>query len=198
MRLFTKNVAVLTLAAGFALAGAGCEKTRDELRPDLDRTVSGDHGPQSRDLREMAAQMAPSLLACNDIVRNPNRITVVMKDMTNKTEDMPGRDMTIYVAKLTGLLNTAVASDRILFVEQQATLRNLQAQEVGNPDPFGEAGRAPTTDPRIVPQFALYGTVFSQNNGRTTYYLFQFHMTNLTTGGQSWSGEYETRTLNYN
>ena len=32
MRLFTKNVAVLTLAAGVALAGAGCEKSRDELR----------------------------------------------------------------------------------------------------------------------------------------------------------------------
>jgi hypothetical protein len=196
MRLFTKNAAVLTLAAGVALAGAGCEKSRDEMRPDMDKVVSGDRGPQSRDLREMASRLAPDLLQCNDIVRNPYRVTIVMKDMANKTEDMPGRDLTIYVAKLTSLLNTGVTADRLLFVEQQATLRNMQAQELGNPDPFGDAGRAPTTDPRIVPQFALYGEVRSMVSGRTTYYLFQFHLTNLTTGAQVWNGSYDVRTLN--
>jgi len=100
------------------------------------------------------------------------------------------------VAKLTSLLNTGVTADRLLFVEQQATLRNMQAQELGNPDPFGDAGRAPTADPRILPQFALYGEVRSMVSGRTTYYLFTFHLTNLTTGGQSWNGSYEVRTLN--
>jgi hypothetical protein len=196
MRLFTKNVAVLTLAAGVALAGAGCEKSRDELRPDMDKVVSGDRGPQSRDLREMASRLAPDLLTCNDIVRNPYRVTIVMKEMANKTEDMPGRDLTIYVAKLTSLLNTGVTADRLLFVEQQATLRNMQSQELGNPDPFGDAGRAPSTDPRILPQFALYGEVRSMASGRTTYYLFQFHLTNLTTGAQVWNGSYDVRTLN--
>jgi hypothetical protein len=196
MRLFTKNVAVLTLAAGVALAGAGCEKSRDELRPDMDKVMSGDRGPQSRDLREMASRLAPDLLTCADITRNPYRVTIVMKEMANKTEDMPGRDLTIYVAKLTSLLNTGVTADRLLFVEQQATLRNMQAQELGNPDPFGDAGRAPSTDPRILPQFALYGEVRSMVNGRTTYYLFQFHLTNLTTGAQVWNGAYDVRTLN--
>jgi len=196
MGLFTKNVAVLALAAGFVLAGAGCEKTRDELRPDMDTVMSGDHGPQSRDLREMASRLAPDLLQCADVVRNPYRVTIVMKDMANKTEDMPGRDMSIYVAKLTSLLNTGVTADRLLFVEQAATLQNMQAQELGNQDPFGDAGRAPTASQRILPQFALYGEVRSMVNGRTTYYLFTFHLTNLTTGGQSWNNSYEVRTLN--
>jgi len=196
MRLWTKNMAVLGLAAGVALAGAGCEKSRDEMRPSMDTIRSDERGPQCRDLREMASRLAPQVLQCNDIVRNPTRIIVVMKDMVNKTEDMPGRDMNIYVAKLTGLLNTPAAADRILFVEQAATLANMQNQELGNPDPFGDAGRAPTVSQRYVPQFALYGTVYSMNNGATSYYLFQFHLTNLTTGGQSWSGEYEVRTLN--
>jgi len=196
MGLFAKNVVVLALAAGFALAGAGCEKTRDELRPDMD-TIRGDtRGLQARDLREMASRLAPDLLQCADIVRNPYRVTIVMKDMANKTDNMPGRELTIYVAKLTSLLNTGVTADRLLFVEQQATLRNMQAQELGNPDPFGDAGRAPTADPRVLPQFALYGEVRSMVSGRTTYYLFTFHLTNLTTGGQSWNGSYEVRTLN--
>ena len=196
MRLLTKNLALLTLTGGVALAGAGCEKSRDEMRPDMDKVESGEHGPQSRDLREMASRLAPDLLQCSDVVRNPYRVTIVMKDMANKTEDMPGRDMNIYVAKLTSLLNTGVTADRLLFVEQQATLRNMQSQELGNPDPFGDAGRVPTQDPRILPQYALYGEVRSMNNGRTTYYLFQFHLTNLTTGAQVWNGSYDVRTLN--
>jgi len=191
-----KNLAILTLTAITALAGAGCEKTRDQLRPDMDVVRSDDRRLQSRDLREMASRLAPDLMQCNDVVRNPYRVTIVMKDMANKTEDMRGRDMNIYVAKLTSLLNTGVTADRLLFVEQQATLRNLQAQETGAADPFGEAGRAPTTDPRLVPQFALYGEVYSQTNRATTYYLFMFHMTNLTTGAQVWNGSYEVRTLN--
>ena len=199
MGLFAKNVVVLALAAGFALAGAGCDKTRDELRPDMDTIRSDTRGLQARDLREMASRLAPDLLQCADIVRNPYRVTIVMKDMANKTDNsLRGQDMNIYVAKLTSLLNTGVTADRMLFVEQQATLRNMQAQELGTPDPFGDAGRAPTADPRILPQFALYGEVRSMTNtnGRTTYYLFQFHLTNLTTGGQSWNGSYEVLTLN--
>ena len=192
-----KRVAAVAVTAAVALAGTGCGPSHEEMRPDKDAIVVGDHGPQCRDLRELAARLAPGLLACNDIVRNPNRITVVVKNMANKTEDMPGRDMTIYVKKLAGLLNTNVTADRMQFVEEQATLRNLQAQELGSADPFGEAGRAPTADPRLLPQYALYGTVYSMNSGRTSYYYFEFKLTNLTTGAEAWHGDYDVRTLNY-
>jgi hypothetical protein len=196
MRLFVKNLVVLTVAAGTALAGVGCEKSRDELRPDMDRVMDGDRGMQSRDLREMSARLAPDLLACADVARNPYRVTIVMKGMDNKTEDMRGRDLTIYVAKLTSLLNTGQTADRLMFVENLAKLQAMRAQEGINPDPFGDAGRVPTADQRLVPQYYLAGELYSMVNGRTTYYLVQFHLTNFSTGAQVWNGSYEVRTLN--
>ncbi len=196
MRLFTKNMAVLGVAAGLALAGVGCDKTRDELRPNMD-TIRGDtRGLQCRDLREMASRLAPKVMQCDDIVRNPFRVTVVMKDMLNKTEDMPGRPMDIYLAKLEGLLNTPETKDRILFVAQRTVTEGYQASEGARPAIGEDVGRAPTVGTRIIPQFALNGTVYSMRNGPTTYYLFKFKLTNIDTGGESWSGDYEVQTLN--
>jgi hypothetical protein len=179
-----------------ALASVGCEKSRDELRPDMDRVMDGDRGMQSRDLREMAARLAPDLLACNDVARNPFRVTIVMKGMDNHTEDMPGRDLTIYVAKLTSLLNTSQTADRLLFVENLAKLQAMRGQEGMGSDPFGDAGRVPSGDMRMVPQYYLSGELYSMASGRTTYYLVQFHLTNFSTGAQVWNGSYEVRTLN--
>ena len=79
MRLITKNIAVCALAAGVAMAGFGCEKSRDEMRPDMDTVVSGNHGLQSRDLNEMAQRMAPDILQIDDIKKSPYKIVVVLE-----------------------------------------------------------------------------------------------------------------------
>ena len=191
------KMAVLTLAASMSVSLVGCEKSRDELRPDMDRVMSGDHGVQSADLREMASRLAPQVLQIPEIVRNPYKIVVVMKHMENKTEDMPGRDLDIYLAKIVGDLNTFAASDRIAFKEERAKLAQMQAQELGNRDPFEDAsrgGQPPSAE--VTAQYAMYGTVYSMNNGRTSYYLFQFKLTDLKTGLQVWAGQYDVRTLN--
>jgi Peptidoglycan-synthase activator LpoB len=181
-----------------ALSFAGCEKSRDELQPDMDKVMEGDHGPQCANLREMASRLAPSVLQCNDIARNPNRIVVVMENMENKTEDMHGQDMDIYLAKLVGDLNTPATQDRILFREQAAKVQQFQAKEgIGNPDTFEDSARTGQPTSTIIPaQYVMYGTVFSMHNKRTTYYLFQFHLTNIVTGAQVWSGQYDVRSLN--
>jgi hypothetical protein len=178
----------------------GCEKTRDELQPDMDRVMAKDHGPQCANLREMATIMAPKVLACRDVATNPNRSTIAMLHMENKTEDMRGRDLDIYVAKLSGLLQQAEASDRVLFKATAMELDQLRAQALGAgpQDQYGDAGRTtPPPAPAEPPiRYALHGTVYSMVQGRTTYYLFQFYLTDLRTGGRSWSDQYEVRTLN--
>jgi hypothetical protein len=180
---------------------AGCEKSRDEMRPDLDSVVSGEHGPQSRDLREMTDRMAPDLLQIPEIVRNQYRVTIVMKTPKNMTTD-PTRDMTIFVARLKALLNSSSARDKVAFVEEQATLRNFQAQELGgaNHDPFEDASRNPNApqpvDPRVRPQYVLTGDFYEMHNGRTSYWLFTFHLLDINTGVQVWEKPYEVRTLN--
>ena len=191
------KTAVLALASAMTIAFAGCEKSRDEMRPDMDTVVSGEKGMQSRDLREMTDKMAPDLLTIPEIVQNPNKITVVMKPIQNRLESNPTRDLTIYVARLKTLLNSSASRDRIAFVEDRATLQQLQGEELGNQDVFGEGGRpGAAPNPRIVPQFALWGTFYEQRNTKTSYYLCTFRLTNIATGQQVWEGSYEVRTLN--
>jgi hypothetical protein len=119
----------------------------------------------------------------------------VMKPIENKLESDPGRDLSIYVARLKVILNTK-ARDRMAFVEEQAKLRRVQGEELGTPDPFEDAtrgGGAPDT--RIKPQYALWGTFYEKHNGRTRYYLCTFRLTDIKTGLQVWEGPYEVRTL---
>jgi hypothetical protein len=192
--------AVLCLGGSLLLGAAGCDNTHDTMRPDPDTVMRGEHGLQSADLRQMTSKLAPDILQIPEIVQSPYRAVIVVKGVQNKTEDMPGRNLDIYAARLAGLLNQAAARDRVVFVEERANLENLQNQELGNRTPnFEDASRTGQVpqDPRQQPQYALYGTFYSQNNGRTTYYLCQFQLTDLRTGVKVWGPQqYEVRTLN--
>ena len=107
------------------------------------------------------------------------------------------RDLTIYVARLKTLLNSSSARDRMAFVEDQATLRRMQGEEFGNRDPFEDASRnGIPNDPRVTPQYALFGTFYEMRNTRTSYFLCTFRMTDLRTGVQVWENSYEVRALN--
>jgi hypothetical protein len=197
MRRFARVLTLAAVTASIALAGAGCEASRDEMRPDMDKVISGEQGLQSRDLREMTNQMAPDLLQIREIVANPNRIVVTIRPPKNMTESERGRDMTIYVARLKALLNSSASRDRIAFIEDAETLRQYQAQELGGSDPYGDAGRTQgAPDRRVRPQYVLTGEIYEKNEGRTRYYLCTFHLTDIVTGVQVWEKPYEVRTLN--
>ncbi len=185
------------MLTSLALGLGGCEKNRDELRPDMDKVVSGDRNLQSRDLREMTDRMAPDLLQIPEIVQNPYKVVVVMKSIENKTENEPTRNYDIYVARLKTLLNSSKTRDKIAFVEERQTLERLQGQELGNPDPMEDASRTgQPVSQRVKPQYALKGVFYSKYDGRTSYFLCTFQLTDLRTGVQVWEGSYEVRTLN--
>ncbi len=195
------RLGLATLAvAMLSVAVAGCESTptKEELRPGTSDLVVGDQGMQSKDLVQMTDKMAPDLLKIPEIVQNPNKIVIVMKPITNHLEDQPGRDLTIYVARLRALLNEH-ARDRLAFVEEKKTTEALQAAEgAGNTDVFEEGSRGPGQPPtRIIPQYVLTGEFYSKTERATTYYFCEFHLTNLKTGVIVWNGHYDVRTLNY-
>ncbi len=188
----TRVIALLGVMATLGMLAA-CE---DRPRPDVDATLGGP-GLTSRDLREMTDRMAPDLLTIPEIANNQTRITVVVKGVKNNQEGDNTRNLDIYVDRLADLLKTSSARDRILFVEENATLRNLQAQELGTPDPFGDAGRAGTTDDqRILPQFALTGKFDSERDSKTTYFQCAFQLLDIRTGAVVWTDTYDTRTWN--
>ncbi len=191
----TPTLATLTLAVASLLATPGCDKSRDEMRPDMDK-VATENGLQSRDLREMTDKMAPDLLAIPEIVQSPTKITVVVKGVINKLDGNQTRDLSIYAARLAGLLAKA-AHDRIAFVEESATVNRIASEELGNSDPFEQGSRNPgAPSARIVPQYALYGEFYSMHNSKNTYYLCQFKLLNIVTGQPVWTNQYETLTLN--
>ncbi len=193
------RIAKFVLAAGIVAACVGvaaCDKDREEMRPDMDKVVSGERGLQSRDLREMTDRMAPDLLQIPQISQNPNRVTIVMKPVKNMTESSQGEDMTIFVARLKALLQQH-ANDRVAFVMEQKDLRQVQNEELGSPDPMEDAakgGQAP--DQRQLPQYELTGTIYEKWEGKTSYYLCTFDLNDIHTGVNVWEGHYETKTLN--
>jgi PBP1b-binding outer membrane lipoprotein LpoB len=189
-----KRTAILGLIAVLACSFVGCggeDRERSEMRPDMDKVVSGEHGLQSRDLREMTDRMAPDLLQIPEIAQNQYKAIIVVKGVQNKTEDTPGRNLDIFVTRLAGLLNQSATRDRLTFVEEKATLEQFQNEELG-----GTPGIKTPGDTRTKPQYALYATISSMDNGKTTYYLCQFKLTSLLTGQIVWTNQYETRTLN--
>lgn len=196
MRLPTRLL-MATLLTASCLSVVACEKDRDEMRPDMDKVVSGERGLQSRDLREMTDRMAPDLLQIPQIVQNPTRITVVMKPVKNMTETNQGEDMTIFVARLKTNLNKSITRDRIAFVMEQKDLRQVQGEELGSPDQFEDGSRGgQPADPRVLPQYELTGTIYEKYEGKTSYYLCTFDLNDIHTGVNVWEGSYETKTLN--
>jgi len=54
----------------------------------------------------------------------------------------------------------------------------------------------PGPDPRQKPQYVLTGEIYEKHQGRTSYYLCTFHLTDINTGVQVWEKPYEVTTLN--
>jgi PBP1b-binding outer membrane lipoprotein LpoB len=198
MRLIRNRVALLAALPLALLLGCASQPSYDQMRPDPSSVVAGDHGLQSKDLIEMSDKMAPSILKIPEIAQNPNQVVIVMTGIENHLSSSPGEDLTIYLARMKGLLNKN-ARDRLTFVEPRQTTERLQAQEgAGGGDPFGEASRGGGSAPtRWVPQYALKGIFYDKVNGQTTYYLCTFQLTNINTGQQVWEDTYEVRTGNY-
>lgn len=189
-----QKFAMLGTVLALAVAAGACQEDR---RPDMDKTLN-EGGLQSKDLRGMTDKVAPDLLAIPQIAGNPNQVTIVVTGMENHLDGNQARNLDIYVQRLYGLLASSSARGKIAFVENNATFSRIQAQELGTPDPFGQAGRTPAApDARLQPQYALYGKMYSMHDRKDTYYLCQFQLTDLQTRQVIWGPtNYEVRTLN--
>jgi len=167
---------------------AGCETERE--RPDMDARMGG--GLTAKDLRTMTDQMAPAVLKLPQVAQNPNKITIVVKGVKNGLEGEHTKDLDIYVMRLAGLLSE-YGGDRVAFIEENRTLRPMQAEELGPNNPAVAAG---VPDAKIIPQFFLYGDFKSMRGPKSTYYLCTFKLANANSGEIIWSHMYDTSTWN--
>jgi len=183
------------LAILMSAAPVGAESPATATAPATAKAPAESVG-SAKDLGELAGKLTPDLLAVPDIARSPFRVTIVLKSLVNKTEDMPGRDMNIYLAKLNSRLSTGDSADRLQFVQERAVAEAMAgAAAVAEAAQRGASGRV-VADPRLVPQYSLTGEVHSVTHGAATSYQVSLHLTNLNTGVQVWNGSYELQTLN--
>jgi hypothetical protein len=178
-----KALAALTL--GLAIAGCS-DKPHDygRARPPVGELDSRDRGLQSKDIVSASDQMAQDLLADPRLNASHTQWLMVVDHVENHTTDR-GFDMDIFLERLRVNLGKQ-GKGRVQLVENRDKLRQLQSREL-DIDP------ANTPRPRTQPDYGLYAKIMELPNRGTSYYLAEFAVTDLQSGLQVWTNQYEVK-----
>lgn len=179
--------------AGLGIVGCAHNRPADyaDRRPPIDSTDPRDSGLQSKDVVASTDQLAMDLLSIPEVTRNPNRLTMVVSNVENRSAD-PRFNYDIFVERLRVKLSEH-GRDRIALIENRDKLRDLQSRELDSPrDTFGQGGRGGGPN-GIQPDFALYGKIYEMPNRATSYYFCQFNVVDLRSREQIWSRSYEVK-----
>lgn len=196
MRSTRRLMLFAIMAAGLGLA-AGCASDRPHdygrERPPVGQLDARDRGLQSADVVQSSEKVIEYMLALPDL-NGPTRKTVVVTNIENKTTD-PYFNYDIFIQRLRANMGQ-YGRDRLFLVENKERVNRLRNQEIEGPgrDPFGQGdgGGGPAV-PSVQPEFALYGIVSELPNRGTSYYLFEFTLTNLKTREQIPLRPYEVK-----
>jgi PBP1b-binding outer membrane lipoprotein LpoB len=145
----------------------------------------------SDDMQTMTDKMATSIMSDPYIMQEMQKgaLKVVIKPVENQTNEII-RDnrKELFVHRLQGLLATKPAlHDKFVWVVNRSDYEKLRAEEVPEVGP---------SEDRIQPEYALWATFLADTQatakGRSDIYLCQYKMTNLQTGAELWTGQFET------
>ncbi len=145
----------------------------------------------SDDMQAMTDKMASSIMADPYIQQETAKgpMKIVIKPVENQTNEII-RDnrKELFVHRLQGLLATQPAlRDKFTWVVNRSDYEKLRAEEIPDVGP---------SEDRIQPEYALWATFLADtqatSKGRSDIYLCQYKLTNLQTGVQLWTGQYET------
>jgi hypothetical protein len=179
-----KTLAAMTLGVLII----GCADKPHEYgreRPPVGELDSRDRGLQSKDVVQASDQMAQDLLADPGLNGSHTQWLMVVDHVDNETTDR-GFNMDIFLERLR--VNLArYGKGRVQLVENRAKLRELQSRELD-----GERDAA-APRPRIQPDYGLYARVMELPNRGTSYYLASFRATDLKSGLEVWSNQYEVK-----
>ncbi len=183
------RVAAKTLVAiGLLVTLTACNQHRTseyyEQRPPVDTLHPDDSGLQSKDIVGASESVGRDLLAEPQLRQSPTQWLLVVDkvdDMT--TERYFNHDYQIFLERLRGSL-ARYGKGQVTLIENRAKLEQLRGRELDNP------GAAPA---RTLPQYSLYCKAMDFPNRRTNYYLLSFTVTDLKSGIQVWTGQYEVK-----
>jgi hypothetical protein len=192
---------ILLTAAMLSVASAvGCHSDKPHeygtRRPPIDRIDPRDGGLQSADVVDSSERMAMSLLASIPPSQDGKRISVVVTGTENLTVS-ERRSLDVFVTRVKGIIGQQGRS-RIQLIENRDKFRELQSRELeGERDDFGQGGQPSGPGPKgIQPDFALHAVARDLNNNKTTYFQFDFALTDLRTREIVWNDMYEVNVAN--
>jgi len=188
MRAMAKSILLLGTFA--ALTACNQHRPNDyyEKRPPADSLTSGDIGLQSKDLLSATDQMTRDLLADPDLRNSPTKwVLVIDKTDDLTTERYFNTNYQIFLERFRGCL-AKYGRNQVQLVENRAKLDQLRNREL---DPADQTNAMPNL--RRLPQYSMYCKAMDMPNRATNYYLIQFTVTDLQTGLQAWTGQYEVK-----
>jgi hypothetical protein len=194
------NPRYLAVVAGLALATliAGCTQGPRGYagqRPPTDQLDPRDRGLQSKDVIDATDTLAMRMMALPEL-NQPVRRTVVVTNVENQTTN-PRFNYDIFIQRLRANIGEQ-GRDRVALIARRGQADRLRAQELDMPmDPYGQGGGAMpgAAGGSMQPEFALHGTVSELRGRGTSYYLFDFTLTNLQTREEI-PMKWETRVAN--
>jgi PBP1b-binding outer membrane lipoprotein LpoB len=144
------------------------------------------------DMKAMTDKMAASIMGDPYILQEMQKgpMKIVIKPVENQTNEII-RDnrRELFVHRLQGLLATQPSlRDKFVWVVNRSDYEKLRAEEIPDVGP---------SEDRIQPEYALWATFLADTRatakGRSDIYLCQYKLTNLQTGAELWTGQYETQ-----
>lgn len=187
----------MMMAMGLLALAAGCYSDRPhdygQERPPVTDLDPRDAGLQSKDVVQASDDMAQRLLSAPELNTSRTQWIMVVDRVENRTENARF-DMDIFLRRLAVNLATD-GKGRVQLVENRDKLRELQSRELdtGGGDQFGQGGGNRGTGGRVQPDYALYARASELPNRGTSYFLFEFTVTDLRTGIQPWARKYEVK-----
>lgn len=190
MPISAKSILLFCLFAPLA----ACDQHRTSeyygQRPPTDTLdPAGGVGLQSKDLVTATEQMTRDLLNEPELRNSPTKWVLVIDKVEDRTtERYFNTDYQIFLERLRGSL-FKYGKNNVALAENRAKLDELRGREL---DANDAANVMPNQ--RRLPQYSMYAKAMDMPNRTTNYYLIQFTVTDLQTGMQVWTGQYEVKT----
>lgn len=189
----------ILIASTLLISTIGCYSDvpheKGEQRPPVDRLDSRDAGLQSKDVVVASETMANDLLQLPELNASREQWKIVVGKVRNNTSTAR-EDLSVFLQRLRVNLHKQ-SGGRVTLIQNRDEYYAMQDAELeagGSRDEF-EQGYAPSggKSAGIQPDYILDVVVSDLPNRGTSYYNFEFQLTDLHNRVVTWTNMYEVK-----
>jgi hypothetical protein len=189
MRVLARTIVAVGLFAGLTACNQHRTSEYYGQQPPVDSLSRDDRGLQSKNLVQSTEQMTRDLLALPELRNSPTKWVLVIDKAEDQTIDRYFMtNYQIFLERLRADLSL-YGNNQVQLVENKAKFNELRNREL---DAADQAAVLPNQ--RRLPQYSMYMRAMDMPNRSTNYYLLTFTVTDLQTGLQIWTRQYEVKT----